>query len=386
VKIFRVTTLSSQLNLLLKGQFAYLAENDFEVIVSSAKDKGYNHIEELVSREKCTWLRLPITRRFNPVYDLITFMALLFYFKKYKPDIVHTHSPKAGFIGQFAAYVCNVPTRIHTVAGLPLVESSGIKKCVLEQVEKFTYNMAHWILPNSINMAEFILNNELTKREKINVIGNGSSNGIDLDYFSITDDIIVTSNNLKSDLKIPDDVTLLLYVGRMARSKGLIELVRAFDILQLQNSKLHLLLVGNLDEKDLLPNEITKIILNSERITFVGHKKDVRPYMYMSDIFIFPSYREGLPQSLLQACAMGKCCIATNIDGCNEIISNQVNGLLVPVKDIGAIINAINCIIESPTKQKSYGRAAQEFVKRNYDQKILYSELLVFYRQNFHSN
>ena len=279
-----------------------------------------------------------------------------------------------------------MPTRIHTVAGLPLVESSGIKKCVLEQVEKFTYNMAHWILPNSINMAEFILNNELTKREKINVIGNGSSNGIDLDYFSITDDIIVTSNNLKSDLKIPDDVTLLLYVGRMARSKGLIELVRAFDILQLQNSKLHLLLVGNLDEKDLLPNEITKIILNSERITFVGHKKDVRPYMYMSDIFIFPSYREGLPQSLLQACAMGKCCIATNIDGCNEIISNQVNGLLVPVKDIGAIINAINCIIESPTKQKSYGLAAQEFVKRNYDKKILYSELLFFYRQNSHSN
>lgn len=386
MKIFRVTTLSSQLNLLLKGQFAYLAENDFEVIVSSAKDKGYNHIEELVSREKCTWLRLPITRRFNPVYDLITFIALLFYFKKYKPDIVHTHSPKAGFIGQFAAYVCNVPTRIHTVAGLPLVESSGIKKCVLEQVEKFTYNMAHWILPNSINMAEFILNNELTKREKINVIGNGSSNGIDLDYFSITDDIIVTSNNLKSDLKIPDDVTLLLFVGRMARSKGLIELVKAFDILQLQNSKLHLLLVGNLDEKDVLPNEITKIILNSERITFVGHKKDVRPYMYMSDIFIFPSYREGLPQSLLQACAMGKCCIATNIDGCNEIISNQVNGLLIPVKDISAIINAINSIIESPTKQKAYGLAAQEFVKRNYDQKNLYSELLVFYRQNFHSN
>ena len=144
--------------------------------------------------------------------------------------------------------------------------------------------------------------------------------------------------------------------------------------------------MGNLDEKDLLPNEITKIILNSERITFVGHKKDVRPYMYMSDIFIFPSYREGLPQSLLQACAMGKCCIATNIDGCNEIISNQVNGLLVPVKDIGAIINAINCIIESPTKQKSYGLAAQEFVKRNYDKKILYSELLFFYRQNSHSN
>ncbi len=378
MKLFRVTTLSSQLNLLLKGQFSFFIKNGYDVFGVSANNG--DHVSEFISRENCKWLYLPISRFFNPIYDLLSLAVLIYYFLKYKPDIVHTHSPKAGLLGQFAAFMCRVPCRIHTVAGLPLLESHGIKKVILSFVEKFTYSLSHWVLPNSKNMADYLLNNELVNVNKLHLLGNGSTNGVDTNFFSCSKEIKDSSKRIKDSHNISSNSSILLYVGRLASSKGISELICAYQSLLGSNPNLYLFLVGNLDEKDVLPSYTMNIIMNESRIICTNHVHDIRPYLHLCDLFVFPSYREGLPQSLLQACSMSKCCIATNISGSNEIIEHNLSGFLIPAKNVNSISNSIEYLLSNKLLRDKFGLAAREHVVKNYDQNYLWNELKEFYQ------
>jgi glycosyltransferase involved in cell wall biosynthesis len=378
MKLFRVTTLSSQLNLLLKGQFSFFISNGFEVYGVSANNG--DHVTELMKREKCKWLFLPISRFFNPIYDIISLTVLIYYFIKYKPDIVHTHSPKAGLLGQLAAFICGVPFRVHTVAGLPLVESQGIMKVVLTYVEKLTYSLSHWVLPNSRNMVDYLLTNRFVRKDKLHLLGNGSTNGVNSVYYSCSREIIVASRIIKEELNISDDSSILLYVGRVASSKGIAELIYAYETLKNKIPNLYLLLVGNFDEKDVLPLNVSSLISSESKIICTNHVHDIRPYLFLCDLFVFPSYREGLPQSLLQACSMSKCCIATDISGCNELIEHNISGFLVPVKNVNAIINSVETLLSNKLLRDKFGLAAREHVVKNYDQNYLWNELKEFYR------
>lgn len=375
-RLLRITTVGSQQNLLLYGQHSYFISNGFEVIAMCADDF---HVKELLDREKCNWIHIPFVRSFSPFRDILALLVLLFHINRLKPDIVHTHSPKAGLLGQIAAFLCRVPCRIHTVAGLPVIEYVGIKKFVLMYFEKFTYLLSHWVLPNSYKLYKYLLTHDLTSSDKLKVIGNGSTNGINIDYYSPSLDVAESSVSLKAELKISDGSLILVYVGRLTPSKGTVELVKAFELLSVVHKDLYLVLVGNFDEKDLLPSELKEVILNREKIIYMGHQKDVRPFLHMSDIFVFPSYREGLPQSLLQACAMSKCCVASDIDGCNEIIDSNSRGLLISVKSIEALVNSINLLIRDQDLRNSFGTAARSFVVDRYEQKYLYEELKLFY-------
>jgi len=189
------------------------------------------------------------------------------------------------------------------------------------------------------------------------------------------------SNLLRLELNIPDYSKILLYVGRLANSKGIAELVKAFYIIRSVHENIYLVLVGNDDEEDQLSKEINYLIKNCDEIICTGHKKDVRPYYQMADIFVFPSYREGLPQSLLQACSMAKCCIATDIGGCNEIIENNVNGLLIPAKNIESIVESVEILLNNKNLCDMFGFSSRIIVKNKYDQKYFYSELKKFYTE-----
>jgi glycosyltransferase involved in cell wall biosynthesis len=321
---------------------------------------------------------VPFTRKITPVTDLVCIYKLIRIIRKFKPDIVHTHTPKAGLLGMIAAWLCRVPVRLHTVAGLPLMETSGFKKKLLEGTERLTYLCAHKVYPNSVALNDYIVK-EIVRSNKLHVIGKGSSNGIDTEFFKPTGSLQVKAEEFRRDNSLSQEV-IFSFVGRIVKDKGVNELVSAFDRLSREFSCA--LILGGPFEDDLDPisAETRAILKNNKNIVCPGYLNDVRPAILSSDVFILPSYREGFPNVVLQACCLERTCIVTNINGCNEIIQNNVTGLIVEPKQVGPLYEAMKSLITHPAKRKEFGNAARTFVMANYDQSYLWNLLLIEYK------
>jgi len=381
-KVLRITTVPHSLDLLLKGQLKYVNESGFSVIIASNNEGDIQQIEK---REGVKHYQLPLTRKFNPLKDLIALFATINLIRREKPDIVHSHSPKAGIVGMLASWICNVPLKIHTVAGLPLVETRGIKKFIYIQIEKITYKCADFILPNSRLLSQYISNNIYENKNKIFIIGKGGSNGVDLDYFNVDAFKSIDKDKFRHNLGISSRDTVFCFVGRLANYKGVNELVEAFIGLNAKYNNLKLLLVGPIEDINPLNAATLVAMKNNKNIIGVGHQQDIRPFLYLSDIFVFPSYREGFPQSLMQAAAMGLPLIATNINGCNEIIINERSGLLIQPKDVLALRSAMETLLVKIELRIKYKEESMLFIKENFEQKKFWNLIVNFYKEKLKS-
>ena len=338
-KIFRITTVPMSLKYLLKGQMAFMSKNGFNVTMISSDGQELN---DVIENEKCDHIIIPLTRKITIFKDLKATYSLYKLIRKEKPDIVHTHTPKAGVTGMLASYFARVPIRLHTVAGLPLMEATGFKRIILNFVEKLTYKCSTKVYPNSYGLKKIILKYRFTSENKIKVIGNGSSNGIDTSYFDPKLFLNEDNKVLKSKLGIKKADFIFIFVGRIVAEKGINELVEAFEKISSVEENLKLLLVGPFeDELDPLLNKTKLLINKSDKIILVGYQNDVRPYFSISNCLVFPSYREGFPNVVMQAGAMGLPSIVSDINGCNEIIENNINGLVIKVKSVDAIYDAM---------------------------------------------
>lgn len=380
VKLLRITTETYSLNILLKGQLKYMGDRGMEVFMASTPDENVSFLKE---QQNAAFYPISLSRELTPFKDLISLFHTIRLILRLKPDIVHTHSPKAGIVGMLAAFICRVPVKIHTVAGLPLMEVTGLKRKLLDKVEALTYWCADWVLPNSNELKTFILDNNLSSNHaKVQVIGNGSSNGLDMNYFSITPQLIQLGDSFKAKNGISKESIVLAFMGRLANYKGVNELVEAFIELQQMHKNLFLVLIGGLEELNpLKPSVLNEIKINPNIIS-VGHQKDVRLFLAIANIFVFPSYREGFPQALMQACAMGLPSIATNINGCNELIEDGVNGRLIPTKSVEAIVTASSELIMNNDLRIQMGAASLQFVRKNFEQNELWNKIFNFYKDS----
>lgn len=375
-KVIRITTVPISMNKILVGQLAYLNQF-YEVIgVSSFVEKDFQEIEE---REGIRMIDIPMVRTINFRKDIIALKRLVELFKKEKPDIVHTHTPKAGLLGMIASKIAGVPVRLHTVGGMPLMETKGIKLMILRQTEKLTYKLAHRIYPNSTGLATYIIENKFTNPEKIKVIANGSSNGIDLEYYKKDfPNSVEKANELRESLGYSKSDFIFCFVGRLAKEKGIEELVEAFLKLKQEKptSKIKLLLIGTLEQVNgPVSEETVTIINNSEDIKFPGRTDDVRLYLQMIDALILPTYREGFPNILLQAGAMSVPVIATDINGCNEIIDPNKNGLLIKVKDTTDLYEKMKYMYEEEQVRIDFGKAIRKKVEQKFNNKLVWESL-----------
>ena len=377
-KLIRITTVPVSLEKLLEGQLAFM-QKYFQVIAVSSDKENLKQYEQ---KNNIRTQYIPLTRKITPIKDLIAVFKLYTFLKKEKPQIVHTHTPKAGVVGMLAAFLAKVPLRLHTVAGLPLVESHGLKKTILHQVEKITYKLATNVYPNSNGLQSIILKEKLTNTKKLKIIANGSSNGIDTAYFSKTHFTLTQLENKKNELGIASSDFVFVFVGRLVSDKGINELVTAFNTLQtteLPNSTL--LLVGNCEETldPLLPKTLA-LLKNNPKIKSVGWQEDVRIFYGISNVLVFPSYREGFPNVVLQAGAMELPAIVTNINGCNEIITHNDNGLIVAKKDVASLKNAMLTIAQQKDLYKKLQRNTRLKIVTKYQQQQVWDELLKEYQ------
>lgn len=378
LKLIRITTVPASLNTLLRGQLKYMKQ--FYDVYGVSSDGS--RLKEVEQREDIKTFAVNMTRTISPFKDLKALFQLIRLFRAEKPAIVHTHTPKAGTLGMIAAMLAGVPIRMHTVAGLPLLETSGMKRSLLNIVEKITYSCATAVYPNSIKLKEIILQSKFCKATKLKVIGNGSSNGIDITHYdpSVISDECKTA--LKNKIGIKNNDTVFSFVGRMVKDKGVEELVRAFIKLYDQNKNIRLVLVGSF-EKDLDPlsEEIENIIFNHSNIYAAGHQKDVRVYFSITDVFVFPSYREGFPNVVMQAGAMGVPSVVSDINGCNEIIMHGTNGLIVPPKDTESVLEAMNKMLTEKDSRIEMSSKCRDMIISRYSQQFVWEHLLEEYRQ-----
>lgn len=376
-KLIRITTVPISLKILLRGQHKFMS-NYYEVIGVSSQGKDLNEVHE---KEGIRVVPLEMTRTISPLKDIKSLWELYKLLKKEKPFIVHSHTPKAGIIGMLAAKLANVPNRFHTVAGLPLLETMGTKRKILDFVEKLTYSCATRVYPNSFGLKEIIIKNQYCKSEKLKVLANGSSNGIDTAFFN--PELIQNEQkiNLKKSLNINEDDFVFIFVGRLVSDKGITELVKAFDRINKENVRTKLLLIGSLEtDLDPLSLETENSIRNNDSIISVGYQNDVRPYFSISDVLTFPSYREGFPNVVMQAGAMGLPSIVSDINGCNEIISEGKNGLIVPVKNAKELEKAMRKIIIDINFRDEIQSNARKIIVSNYEQKVVWDAILKEYK------
>ena len=372
-RLLRITTVPISLKLLLDGQFTFFQQQGFEVLTVSADGSEVSYLKE----KGIPHTVVPMTRLITPLADLYCLFQLIRVIKKFKPDIIHSHTPKAGLLGMMAAWICRVPVRMHTVAGLPLMEATGLKKWILKITERITYACAHRIYPNSVGLMEYIKSQIANHKSQIAIIGRGSSNGIDTEYFLRNAALEQQAKTIRAQYGISDDVTVFSFVGRIVRDKGIIELVEAIQ----KMNQVRLLLIGSFEnDLDPLPDEVTTFINKDERVILAGFQQDVRPWMIASDVFVFPSYREGFPNVVMQAACLEIPCIVSDINGCNEIIQHNETGILVPVKDVDSLYKAMLLLVLDKTKRSSFGQKSRRFVVKNFDREYVWAELLKVYR------
>ena len=380
-KLIRITTVPISFKVLLKGQLRFMASNGFDVKGVSSEGEELREVRE---NEGIVMEAINMSRKITPFQDLKSLWEMWNFLRKEKPQIVHTHTPKAGIIGMLAARLAGVPYRLHTVAGLPLMEATGTKRKILNFVEKLTYSSATRVYPNSKGLYDFILQNNFTQSNKLKIIANGSSNGINTTFFSPEQVSETEKAALREKLNIQPDDFVFVLVGRIVSDKGINELIKAFSELQTaENNELtgiKLLLVGGL-ESDLDPlNPETLVEINQNKdIISVGFQQDVRPFFAISDALAFPSYREGFPNVVMQAGAMGLPSIVSDINGCNEIIVEGENGLIIPPKNVEKLKEKMLTLARDKNLYIKLKENSRRMIENRYEQSVVWKALLEEY-------
>jgi glycosyltransferase involved in cell wall biosynthesis len=377
-KLIRITTVPLSLKLLLSGQMKYMKEQDWEVIMVSADGR---EVAQAIKNEGVRHEVIPFTRKITPLDDLVCIWKLIQLFRREKPDIVHTHTPKAGLLGMIAANLAGVKTRIHTLAGIPAMAAEGRKKTLLESVEKWTYSNATEVWPNSVGLRKFVLQKELCSEYKLRIIGKGSSNGVDLEKFNR--EVLKENHLVAATMRIMpgEDDFIILSVGRLVRDKGIEELVSAFLNSKIVSKSKLVLLGGFEQDLDPLSPETVQTIQDHPKIIQIDWSDHVAHYLALADVLVHPSHREGFPNVILEAGAMQVPVICSDIIGNTDIIVQQKTGLIFPVKDALVLREALEFSFVKRDKMAQYAANLYLEIVNNYDRKFLHKEIFSNYQR-----
>ncbi|MDR4930551.1 glycosyltransferase family 4 protein [Segatella bryantii] len=381
-KLIRLTTVDLSLDKLIPGQLKYMS-SVFDVI-GVASDTGL--LDKVRKREGVRMVNIPMEREVSLLKDLRSLIALFFFFRKERPDILHCNTPKGSLLALLAGLFAGVPNRIYLVTGLRYQGTTGFFRFILKTMERVSCFCATQVIPEGHGVLHTLHADHITNK-RLRVLHYGNINGIDTSYFSRK----CLEENFRSALGFTDDDFVFIFVGRIVRDKGMNELAEAMKklISEKRSKQVKLLLVGSFEKGNPLYGDNEDFLRNSEHVKFVGWQEDVRPYLAAADALVFPSYREGFPNVPIQAGALDIPCIVTNINGCNEIIKDNLNGKIIraPYAQQGkrdslmenALYETMKWFIEHPEEVKRMGRNARGMITSRYEQKDVWKEILNLY-------
>lgn len=376
MKIIRISTVPGSLYTFVRQQLVELKKEYDVVAVSSPGPKLKLLGEECGIRV----VEVPMERHISILSDIKSLYQLIVVFIKERPDAIHSMTPKAGLLSMLAGKITGVSVRMHTFTGLVFPTSYGLKRKILMLTDKITCACATYINPEGFGVKKDLERFNITKKP-LYVIANGNVRGVDMKWYSRTEQVELKAK----DLRVEDKVTFC-YIGRIVKDKGINELVWAFSQLNKEYSNTRLILIGVLEDKlDPIKPEIYSEIMNNKSINYVGPQNDVRPWLAASDIYVFPSYREGMPNSLLEAGAMGLPSIVTNINGNNEIIVDGKNGEIIPARNQDALYNKMREWVNNKEKVSRMAGNARRMIGERYSQDIVLAETIKVYHELIHN-
>lgn len=369
-KLFRVATVDIVFSNHIKGQLRYLS--DYYKVVAVSNDNG--GLKDVSINEGVDTIGISMKREISILSDIKSLWALIRLFWKERPYIVHSHTPKGSLLSMIAAWITGVPHRIYLVTGLRFETTSGLLRFILKTMERITCMCATKVIPEGDGVKKTLIQEKIT-RKPLNKILNGNINGIDLNHFTKNEEVLSKATSLRSEK------FTFIYIGRIVKDKGVNELVRAFDKLSTQRNDVRLLLLGTFEDNlDPIDTKSRQIIDSNVHIEYAGYQQDIRPYLASSDVLILPSYREGFPNVVIQAGAMDLPCIVTDINGCNEIIINGENGIIIPKQDENALYEAMLVYLEDKEIYKKHSSNSRQLVSSRYEQQKVWQALLDMYQ------
>ena len=370
IKIIRTTTVPESLDTFCRGMLQELSEK-YEIVGLSSPGEA---LERVAEREGVRAIAVPMARRISLKSDLISLCRLVKVFRNEKPTMVHSMTPKAGLLCMMAAWIAGIPVRVHTFTGLVFPTATGLKRRILMATDWLTCACATHIIPEGEGVKNDLLNNGITQKP-LKVLGYGNVRGVDLDFYSRRSEV------MKLAAEIKKDVFTFVFVGRIVRDKGINELCQAMDKLS-KSVQARLILVGKYEDSlDPISDEARGIIEKNPAIESVGPKygEELLSYYAASDCFVFPSYREGFPNTVIEAGAMGLPSIVTDINGSREIIHQGENGVIIPSKDADALYEAMMNMVNDNASCDRMADNAREMIASRFEQGFVRKCLYDFY-------
>lgn len=371
-KIMYITTVDLSLRFLVLESMQYLKSRGFNVIGVSSPGPHVREVEDT----GIPLIPILMTRRITPLQDLRSLLALVRLLKQERPDIVHTHTPKASLLGQWAARLAGVPVRVSTVHGLYFTRDTPlIRRLLYQAMEAATALFAQrvfFINREDVRTARTL---HICTPGKIRLLPGGL--GIDLEQYDPSRLDRARLYRMRRQLGLGEGAPVVGYVGRLVREKGLLELMEAFKQLVESAPEARLLVVGPYDAAK--PDSITPDAASeygiAEKVIFTGMRTDTVDLYGLMDIFVLPSYREGMPRSVMEAQAMGLPVITTDARGCHESILDGETGLIVPVRDANALAEALLKLAHDDKLRHRMGQAGRRFAARRYDQQNMFQAI-----------
>lgn len=370
LKLIRTSTVPTSLKTFLAGTIEPLMERYDLVLVSSPDEE----LDELHEQYGVKTVGVSMERRMSPLKDIVSLWQLIRVFRKERPYMVHSMTPKAGLLCMLAAWVARVPRRVHTFTGLVWPTATGVSRRILMTTDWLTCACATHIIPEGRGVMDD-LQRHIT-RKPMRVLGYGNVRGVDMHYWSREN---VDAEQVESLRR--KGIFTFVFVGRIVRDKGINELVEAFRHVREKHS-VRLVLVGRFEDAlDPISDEARKTIEECDDIVYAGtqHGRDLLAYYAAADCFVFPSYREGFPNTVLEAGAMGLPSIVTDINGSREIIENGKNGIIVPSKDADALAAAMERMVDDTDMRQLMARNARPMIASRFEQGFVRKCQLDFY-------
>lgn len=373
-KIIRAVTVAQSVGF-FTGMIPNLKEMGYEVVAVSSDGPELQRVRDAGART----VSVEMQRHISPLKDLKSLWQMVRVFRKEKPAMVHSMTPKAGLICMMAGKLTGVPVRVHMFTGLVFPTSTGLKRRILMFTDWLTCACATHVLPEGEGVKRDLLENRIT-RKPIKVLGYGNCRGIDLERFDRTPEVMALAEKLRH----PDKFTFIT-IGRLVGDKGINELVEAFCRLNQELPNTRLVLVGPYEpELDPIKPETIHEIETNPAIEAVGNQKDVRSWLAASDCHVLASYREGFPNVVIEAGAMGLPQIVTDINGANEIIIEGKNGIIIPSKDTDALYRAMRRMATDAPWRTTLAANARGMIASRYEQSFVRQCLYDFYHEVMH--
>lgn len=360
------------LDIFCRGLLRELSEEGYDVVALTSPD---DNLDALGEREGVRTIGVPIARDIAPLRDLRSLWRLVRVFRRERPDMLHTMTPKAGLLGMMAAKIAGVPVRIHTFTGLLFPTAKGLKRLLLKTTDRLTCACATHVIPEGRGVADDLRRGGITSKP-LRVLANGNVRGVDMELFAPDKEL---RDRMRERLRIPADTFVFIFIGRFVADKGIHELAEAFC--RLADRNIRLLMVGAPENEH--GNADIHALEADPRVIFSdGWVSDTRLWLAAADCLVFPSYREGFPNVVLEAGAMGLPSVVTDINGSREIITHGENGMIVPPRNAEALFSAMEEMMRlSAPERADMSRKARKNIEDKFAQRIVRDALKKYYRE-----